>query len=75
MRAEIPLAITCSTEVDPIRRTLPALVKGTTFSAIVSMPPIPVPRIAPLRQSTSSDSRAGRSRPAFCQASIAERLE
>ena len=74
MRAEMPLAITCSTQVEPMRRTFPALVRGTTFSAIVSMPPIPVPRIAPDRQSTSSESRAGIASPASCQASTAARL-
>ena len=47
-------------------------VSGTTFSAIVSMPPIPVPRIAPEAPVDSRRSRAaGTSRPASCQASIA----
>ena len=73
-RAETPLAITCSTAVDPMRRTFLASVRGTTFSAVVSMPPIPVPMMAPVSQSTVSESRAGRSSPASRQASRQERL-
>ena len=73
-RAETPLAITCSTDVEPMRRTFPALVSGITFSAVVSIPPIPVPTIAPVSQSTVSESRGGRSSPAPRQASRQARL-
>ena len=42
-RAETPLPITCSTIVEPRRRTLPASVIGTRRSPTVSRPPTPVP--------------------------------
>ena len=72
-RAEMPLAITCSTAVLPSRRSLPPSVNGTTRSPIVSMPPIPVPRTAPVAQSTAPSSRGGRRSPASSQASTAAR--
>ncbi len=67
----MPLAITCSTAVLPRRRTLPALVIGTTLVAIVSMPPMPVPSTAPVSQFTRSSSGAGTSSRASFQASTA----
>ena len=70
-RAETPLAITCSTAVLPRRRIFLAETIGTTRSAMVSMPPIPVPITAPLCQSTRSSPRSGRASPASCQASTA----
>ena len=70
-RAETPLAITCSTTVLPKRRTFLALTSGTMRSPIVSIPPIPVPKIVPVSQSTVSEPRSGRSRPASVHASIA----
>src|SRR5215472_17503260 len=68
-RALLPLMKDCSIEL-PRRRTLPALTSGTTFSARTSTAPHPVPMIAPLSQSTSSDSGEGRANPASVQASI-----
>ena len=71
MRALLPLHIVCSTMVLPRRATLPASVRGTSFSAVVSIPPHDVPMIPPLSQSTSSASGATRGRPASVQAATA----
>ena len=70
-RAETPLPITCSTIVEPRRRTLPASVIGTSRSPTVSRPPTPVPITAPASQYTRSSAGAGRSKPASTQASTA----
>ncbi len=68
------LAIVCSTEVLPIRRTLPSFTFGTTHSPTVSTPPMPVPMMAPLSQSTSSEPGSGTMKPASRQQSIAAML-
>ena len=65
------LAIVCSTDVLPRRRTFPSFTRGTTYSPTVSTPPIPVPMIAPVSQSTSPPPGSGRSNPASRQQSIA----
>ena len=71
MRALLPLDMICSTMVLPSRFTRPAWVRGARVSAIVSMPPMPVPMIAPVSQSGSPPSSPGRSIPASVQASTA----
>jgi hypothetical protein len=71
IRALVPLFITCSTIRLPRRRTLPSLTMGTTVRAMVSMPPIPQPTIAPVSQSTRSSPVSGKSNPASRHASTA----
>jgi len=73
IRAETPLAMICSTIVLPSRRTRPASTSGTSLSPVVSSPPIPVPMMAPVSQSTAEASRSGTSSPASVHASTAAR--
>src|SRR5450759_5971600 len=68
------LAIVCSTAALPRRRTLPSFTRGPTHSPTVSTPPIPVPMIAPVSQSTSSLPASGTANPASRQQSIAAML-
>jgi hypothetical protein len=65
------LAMVCSIVVLPRRRTLPSLTRGTTHSPTVSTPPTPVPMMAPVSQSTSSDPASGTAKPASRQQSTA----
>ena len=52
----------------PIRRTLPSFTFGTTHSPTVSTPPMPVPMIAPVSQSTSSEPGSGTVKPGVAPA-------
>ena len=71
MRAVFPLDMICSTIVLPRRLTLPASVRGASFSAMVSMPPMPVPMMAPVSQSATYRAASGLTKPASRYASMA----
>ncbi len=69
--ALVELFMTIWTMVLPMRRIWFALTFGTTSPAMVSMPPIPEPMMAPVSQLTSVLSGFGTVKPASRQASIA----
>jgi hypothetical protein len=69
--ALVELFMTIWTMVLPMRRIWCSFTFGTTWPAMVSMPPIPEPMMAPVFQSTSVLSGFGTESPASRQASIA----